>query len=83
MMNGDVARMAARLEARRQAIVEYIDDHWEDQGHSPTGEEVAEAVGCSRPTAYIDLAFLVITGRLERFRHYRGWRVPDGDDERS
>lgn len=66
-----------RITKRRERILAFIADHWEAEGYSPSVDDMTIEVGYSDRTVESDLRFMVQEGRLERFQHYRGWRIPD------
>jgi SOS-response transcriptional repressor LexA len=40
-----------RGEQRRKAILRFVRSYWKKEGHSPTIQEIADAVGLSSPNA--------------------------------
>jgi DNA-binding IclR family transcriptional regulator len=48
---------------------------WAENGYCPSTQELADELGMSYGQTYRQIYRLAQEGSLERFQHYRGWRV--------
>lgn len=60
------------------AVFHELQRHWEEEGYCPSVDELAANVGASQSTVLRALHALEDRGHIERFQHYRGWRIVDG-----